>query len=49
MNSSDKKKALAEFRKIPGVGKVIAEDFWNIGLRSIDDLKEQDPDPYAST
>lgn len=44
MNSSNKKKVLAEFRKIPGVGRVIAEDFWNIGLRSIDDLQEQEPD-----
>ncbi len=35
----DKKKAIAEFRKIPGVGKSIAEDFWNLELRSLDDLK----------
>ena len=34
-----KEKTLKEFRKIPGVGKIIAEDFWNIGLRSLDDLK----------
>lgn len=40
---SAKDKALAEFRTIPGVGKTIAEDFWNIGLRSIDDLRAQDP------
>ncbi len=44
MHSTVKAKALAEFRKIPGVGKVIAEDFWNIGLRSIDSLKGKDPD-----
>lgn len=42
-NSSKKEKALAEFRKIPGVGKAISEDFWDIGLRSIDDLREKDP------
>lgn len=32
-------KALKEFRQIRGVGKSIAQDFWNIGLRSLDDLK----------
>lgn len=40
----DKNKVLAEFRIIPGVGKTIAEDFWNIGLRSIDDLRGKDPE-----
>lgn len=40
----DKKKVLLEFRKIPGVGKSIAQDFWNIGLRSISDLKGANPD-----
>ncbi len=34
-----KQKALLEFQQIPGVGKVIAEDFWNIGIRSLKDLK----------
>jgi len=29
---------------IPGVGKSIAEDLWNIGIRSISDLKGQDPE-----
>ncbi len=38
----DKKKAIAEFRKIPGVGKSIAEDLWNLELRSLDDLKGAD-------
>ncbi len=39
-----KQQALAEFRRIPGVGKSIAEDFWNIGLRSLHDLKNADPE-----
>lgn len=39
----DKKKALKEFMQIPGVGKAGALDFWDIGLRSIDDLVGQDP------
>ena len=34
---------LKEFRRIPGVGTAIAEDMWSVGLRSIDDLKNRDP------
>ena len=33
---------LREFCQIPGVGKTIAEDFWALGLRSLDDLKGED-------
>ena len=44
MKSSEKKKALLEFRTIPGVGPSIAEDLWNIGLRSLNDLKNADPE-----
>jgi hypothetical protein len=29
---------------IPGVGKSIAEDLWNIGIHSVDDLRGQDPE-----
>jgi nucleotidyltransferase/DNA polymerase involved in DNA repair len=39
----DKLKQLKELQQIPGVGKSIALDLWNIGIRSIADLKEQDP------
>ena len=35
--------ALKEFRTVPGVGRSIAEDFWNLGLRKVADLKKQDP------
>lgn len=45
----EKQKALEEFRSIPGVGKVIAEDFWNIGLRSIKDLIDKDPEELYET
>ena len=41
-NNSLKDKTLKEFRTIPGVGKTIAQDFWDIGLRSLDDLKGAD-------
>ena len=40
----NKEKALKEFRKIPGVGKVVAIDLWNLGFTAIDDLKGKDAD-----
>ena len=36
--------ALKELQTIPGVGKTIAEDFWNLGLRQVADLKRQNPE-----
>ena len=39
-----KQSALREFHQVPGVGKSIAEDLWNLGLRSVSDLKNQDPE-----
>ena len=36
--------ALQDFRRIPGVGKSIAVDFWELGLRSVDDLRGRDPE-----
>jgi hypothetical protein len=39
-----KQSVLREFRQIPGVGKSVAEDLWNLGLRSVSDLKNQDPE-----
>jgi Pathogenicity locus len=41
---SEKQKTLTEFQKIPGVGKSIAEDLWNLGFRSLGDLKGKDPE-----
>ena len=41
---NDKQVILREFRQIPGVGKSIAEDLWNLGLRSVSDLKNKDPE-----
>ena len=32
------------FEHIPGVGKKISLDLWGIGLRSVEDLKENDPE-----
>lgn len=39
----DKNKSLQDLRQIPGVGKSIAYDLWNIDIRSIADLKGKDP------
>jgi hypothetical protein len=35
--------ALKEFQTIPGVGKSVAGDFWNLGLRKVADLKRRNP------
>ncbi len=40
----DKNKILKEFQTLPGVGKSIAEDLWNMGFRSPSDLKNKEPD-----
>jgi len=39
----NKKDILKEFMRIPGVGKKTSEDFWRLGLKSIEDLKGIDP------
>ena len=41
---TNKDNAIKELKKIPGVGKSIAEDLWNIGIRNTSDLKGQDPE-----
>ena len=37
-----KEAALREFRQIPGVGKSIAVDLWDLGMRRIADMRGQD-------
>ncbi|WP_415714187.1 helix-hairpin-helix domain-containing protein [Maridesulfovibrio sp.] len=39
---------LKEFRQIPGVGKSIAMDLWNLGYRSLDELRDENPDDMYS-
>src|SRR5882762_9226574 len=34
-----KEEKLNELTRIPGVGKTIARDLWNLGIRNVDDLK----------
>lgn len=38
-----KEEAIKELTIIPGVGKSLATDLWNIGITSIADLKGQNP------
>ncbi len=33
-----------QFQEIPGVGRTIAADLWNLGFRSVEELRGQDPD-----
>lgn len=40
--SAEYKAAIKELMQIPGVGKMTADDFWNLGVRSIADLKGRD-------
>jgi nucleotidyltransferase/DNA polymerase involved in DNA repair len=39
-----KERSIKELTAIPGVGKSIANDLWNIGIQKIADLKGRDPD-----
>ena len=38
-----KEESLKELKMIPGVGKSIALDLWDIGITCIEDLKGKDP------
>lgn len=44
-----KEQSIKELCIIPGVGKSLATDLWNIGITSIVDLKGKDPDNSAVT
>ena len=35
---------LKDLRRIPGVGRSIAVDLWNLGLRGVDGLRGQKPE-----
>ncbi|MCX6252418.1 MAG: pathogenicity locus [Bacteroidetes bacterium] len=39
-----KDQSIKDLMRIPGVGKSIANDLWNIGIRSINDLKKKEPE-----
>ncbi|MBI5326516.1 MAG: helix-hairpin-helix domain-containing protein [Ignavibacteriae bacterium] len=38
------KEILKEFTKIPSVGKSISLDLWDLGYRSVSELKNQNPE-----
>ena len=40
----EKETALKELMQIPGVGKSIANDLWNIGITNVNDLKNKNPE-----
>ncbi|MBM4165397.1 MAG: pathogenicity locus [Ignavibacteria bacterium] len=42
--TNSKAQALKEFQQIPGVGKSIANDLWELGFRSVQDLKYNNPE-----
>jgi hypothetical protein len=44
MSDSKKQALLKQLRKIPGVGKVIAQDLYNLEIRRVEDLRGQDPE-----
>jgi hypothetical protein len=44
----NEKKILKELMQIPGVGKSIARDLMNIGITSIKQLKDKDPEKLYS-
>ena len=40
----DKATIIKEFKTIPGIGPSLAEDLWDLGFRSIQDLKNEYPE-----
>jgi hypothetical protein len=43
MTGDEKKAILQNLKRIPGVGDSIAQDLFDLGYRSIEELKDQDP------
>jgi len=44
MKTTQKEDILKELKTIPGVGKSIAEDLWELGIRTVSDLRSKDPE-----
>ncbi|MBA3680215.1 MAG: pathogenicity locus [Bacteroidetes bacterium] len=49
MKNRSHKESIKELKQIPGVGISIANDLWNIGITSINELKNKDPEVLYST
>ena len=45
---NNKTASLRELQQIPGVGKSIANDLWELGIRSVVDLKGRNPERLYS-
>ena len=41
--SSAKTKTLKELQVIPGIGKSLSVDLWNLGIRKVSDLAKKNP------
>lgn len=41
MSALDKTSGIQDLCQIPGIGRSLAEDLWNIGIHSVLDLKEK--------
>jgi hypothetical protein len=41
---NDKQQAIKKLKEIPGVGISIANDLWDIGITSVDELKGRNPE-----
>jgi len=39
----EKSSVLKELQKIPGIGKACSLDLWNLGIRKISDLRNNNP------
>jgi len=44
MTHVPRKSSLKELQSIPGVGLKTAEDFWQLGIRSVRDLRGKNPE-----
>lgn len=42
--SREMQSALKELQTIPGVGKSISRDLWDLGIRAVSDLQGRDPE-----
>jgi hypothetical protein len=43
MTEVNQREVLKELQQIPGIGKSISLDLWNLGIRKISDLKDKNP------
>jgi hypothetical protein len=44
MRADDRQQVVRDLRGIPGVGPRVADDLWRLGIRSVQDLRGQNPE-----